>query len=439
MTTRFDTSRSVGAALSVVFILLAASSCDSSAPRPYGLIHDAGLSADGRLLLVLVEVGTTTTDSSNNLWRGDITTTHRESMQIHEFDRRTGQRGRVLSHPPPGESGTRPTAQLADYADGSSAPTVSLKDCRELYTECAEATTPQPYRVGLRVLDPKSGKSIEWDGRQLVVVPFAAMSAPQIRAAREALLRRSIDRMHAAATKDFAARAASEDPERIETGEAGTVEREPGMAASYRLLPRRVIFARFRYADVSFQIVWQRDGACVIDNAMIAAQVVGCQRVDDGGVERAVRGIALARAPDPDRTGTTWGVLTTSGIPETPQGSITVACHGLPRETAGKPCDVLTGDTACRTSLPMLCSNADASFPPQSPRARRLALTTQVRGTELVSVAAADQVCRTSLGDGWKMAEATESMSRYQITGIGSLSATSRFWVRNGDGLANCW
>jgi hypothetical protein len=432
------TSRFVanGVVLAALLALAAAPGCGQRA-EPYGILHDAGLSADGKTLLVLVERGTKTTDSGN-IWRGDITTEHPASMQIHEFDRNSGKPGRVLDYPAPSERRADPRERLEVYAARSGMPVSSLRDCRELYTECAATTTPNPYMLGRRVIDPQGSRMIAWDGRGLVVTPFEAMDAAQIRAARAALFRRSVERMHAAATKDFAARSTSEDPERIATGDAGTAERDPGMTASYRLLPGRITMARFEYSETRFSVAWERYGACITDNP-VAAPIIGCDAGDDAALDRAARGIARSRPPDPDRTGTSWGSIPSQDTPEMPKGTVTVACHGMPRETTSKPCDDRKGDTACRTSLPMLCSKADPSLPPQSPLARQLALTAPVHGTDLVSLGAADQVCRTELGEGWKMTEAEESRNKYQITGVGSLVATTRFWVRNGGGLANCW
>lgn len=170
-----------------------------------------------------------------------------------------------------------------------------------------------------------------------------------------------------------------------------------------------------------------------------SATITGCESSDESGLDRFARGIARARPEDPDRTGTIWGVLAASDTSQMPAGTVTVACHGMPRETAGRPCDDKKGDTACGASLSMLCSKADASLAPQSPLARRLALTAPVRGAELVSTGAADQLCRAALGEGWMMTESEESRNKYQITGVGRLAATSRFRVRSGEGLANCW
>lgn len=426
-----------GVVLAVLLALVPASGC-AQRSEPYGVVHVAGLSPDGKTLLVLVEHGTKTTATSNNLWRGDIATQRPESMQIHEFDRGSGKPGRVLRYPAPAGTGSRGYERLQDYAPQVGAPVVSLKDCHQIYDECAEATTPHPYMLGRQVVDPQQGRMIEWDGRRLVVTPFKAMTAVQIRAARESLFRRSVERMRAAAMKDLAERAIAEDPDRIVTGDRGTAARDRGMSASYRLLPGRVVMARFEYAKTRFNVVWERDGACITDLA-IAASVIGCDAGDSGALERAASGIARPRPPDPDRTGTSWGVVATMDSKDTPAGSVTVACHGMPLETAGKSCNDPQGTTACGTSLPMLCSKADVSHPPQSPWARRLALTTPVRGTALVAVAVADQVCRNQLGDGWKMTDAEESTFKYQVTGAGSLPATTRFWVRNGGGLANCW
>jgi len=424
-----------GIALAALLTLVVASGCG---PREesYGLFHDAGLSADRKTIHVLVEHGMKRTDSGN-IWRGDITTMFPRSIKIHEFERATGNFGRVLEYPPPA-GGPKPLEQLKDYAAKAGTAMSSLRDCRELYTECAATTVPHPYMLNRRVVDPEGRRMIAWDGRRLVVTPFEAMTAAQIRAARDALFRRSVERIHAAATKDFAARAKSEDPERIDTGSTGTVEREPGMTDSYRLVPGRVIMARFEYADNRFRVAWERNGACVTDSA-VAARALGCDAGDEGAVDRVGRSIARARPPEPDRTGTTWGVLAIIEYPEAPKGTVTVACHGLPRETTGNPCNDQKGDTACRTSLPMLCSKADVAHPPRSPLARQLALTAPVRGTELLSAGTADQFCQSALGDGWKAADAEESTLKYQVTGVGNLLATTRFWIRNGGGLANCW
>jgi hypothetical protein len=268
--------------------LVAASGCGQQS-EPYGILHDAGLSADAKTLLILVEHGVKTTESGN-IWRGDIKTERPDSVQIHEFDRSSGKPGRVLRYPPPVESGPRPHERLEVYATRSGTPVSSLQDCRELYTECAATTSPHPYMLGRRVIDPQGRRMIEWDGRRLVVTLFEVMSAAEIRAAREALFRRSVERMRAAATKDFAARAMSENPERIVTGDTGTVERDPGMTASYRLLPGHIIAARFEYADTRFGVVWGRDGACITDNAAVAP-VVGCEAGDKDALERAANGI----------------------------------------------------------------------------------------------------------------------------------------------------
>jgi len=424
-------ARSTSGAL---LVLLAATAC-TPGPEPYGVIRDAGLSPDGKTLLVLIEHGTKTT-ARGNIFRGDITTARPASMRIHGFDRSSGNLGPVSSQPPPAEANAAGD-RLDRYAAVTGGTVASLKDCRALYTPCAEATVPNPYRVGGLIVDPQGRRSIEWNGERLVVAPFQALDAAQIRIAREALFRRSVERMRSAATQDFAARATKEDPERITTGEAGTAERDPGMTAFYQLLPGRVTMARFDYGGTTqFAVVWQRDGACVTDSVAVTALIAGCHGTDAPGLERAARGIPRTRPPDPDRMGTTWGVIDGSDMPP---GTVTVACHGQPTQTAAKPCDERQGDTACRSALPMLCSKADAALPPRSSLARRLALTAPVRGTELLSVGAADKVCQAALGEGWRMTDGEEAGNKYQVTGIGNVPATSRFWVRAGEGSANCW
>src|SRR5664279_3872474 len=115
-----------------LLMLVVASGCGQHDER-YGVLQDAGLSADGRTLLVLVEHGTTTTDHGG-LWMGDITTKHPESLKIHEFDRGSGRPGRVLDYPQPAGSLSHPLQHVEVYAAKSGIQVSPLPECREFYT-----------------------------------------------------------------------------------------------------------------------------------------------------------------------------------------------------------------------------------------------------------------------------------------------------------------
>jgi len=170
-------ARSTSGAL---LVLLAATAC-TPGPEPYGVIRDAGLSPDGKTLLVLIEHGTKTT-ARGNIFRGDITTARPASMRIHGFDRSSGNLGPVSSQPPPAEANAAGD-RLDRYAAVTGGTVASLKDCRALYTPCAEATVPNPYRVGGLIVDPQGRRSIEWNGERLVVAPFQALDAAPLRIA----------------------------------------------------------------------------------------------------------------------------------------------------------------------------------------------------------------------------------------------------------------
>ena len=58
-----------------------------SRPRAIGVIRDAGLSPDGKTLLVSSSSTARRLTARGNIFRGDITTARPASMRIHGFDR----------------------------------------------------------------------------------------------------------------------------------------------------------------------------------------------------------------------------------------------------------------------------------------------------------------------------------------------------------------
>jgi len=148
--------------------------------------------------------------------------------------------------------------------------------------------------------------------------------------------------------------------------------------------------------------------------------------------------------------------------------------------TAG--CSPLDGDTLCSTSLPLLCLYHDGSDRPNYPLITtpcpscavqnlafyqgwtegHLQTTLPTLGTTLVSRAAADQVCATSFGVGWRMAEFHDGLYDYteeagsqpfgpawgasttitsggwSFIGFGFVRNDTRLWVAVTGG-ANCW
>lgn len=155
--------------------------------------------------------------------------------------------------------------------------------------------------------------------------------------------------------------------------------------------------------------------------------IVGCAPVNPGGATHA---------------GMTWTVLQQS-----PGGVVRVGADGQTNP--------YSGDTPATANLPVLCLNVDnsgvpAGFVPDfyNGWARgSVALTPPVSGTQLTSPAAADAICSTNFGGGWRMAEFHDgrfganlsSSGGWSFSAFGALPAGTRFWTAINDQPANPW
>ena len=113
------------------------------------------------------------------------------------------------------------------------------------------------------------------------------------------------------------------------------------------------------------------------------------------------------------------------------------------------------GDTAASASLPVLCLRVDNAGTPSnvSPDfyngwARGpVALTPAVAGSTLTSPAAADSLCASHFGAGWRMAEFhdgrygpnLEYSGGWSFWGFGNIPVGTRFWTHINDQPANPW
>lgn len=126
-------------------------------------------------------------------------------------------------------------------------------------------------------------------------------------------------------------------------------------------------------------------------------------------------------------------------------------------------CDPYKGDTSCSESRPLLCIKKDGSSNCGPPSdfydgwtGGTVALTPfLVRGTELTSLAAANSICASTFGTGYRMAEFHDGGGGWGWRAKGPISPLStpssthprfgtpnrpnRFWVHINDQPANCW
>jgi hypothetical protein len=143
----------------------------------------------------------------------------------------------------------------------------------------------------------------------------------------------------------------------------------------------------------------------------------------------------LAAAPSAralDGHGTTWGKLSHSN------GVDHVGCLG---------CYPYTGETSCKTVLPILCLKQDGSAVPPGVTpdfyngwaAGNIATTFPVAGSSLTSQSVADQVCAASFGAGWRMAEHHDGNGGWNWYAYGNVRSDLRYWVHINDQPGNCW
>lgn len=134
------------------------------------------------------------------------------------------------------------------------------------------------------------------------------------------------------------------------------------------------------------------------------------------------------------RNGMTWSKISHESV----YGSDKVGCTG---------CNPYVGDTACSTSLPVLCIAPDGAPKPAGITTDfyngwiggNIGLTPAVQGTSLTSLAVANAVCSNFFGAGWQMAEFHHPTGAWNWSSRGNINNASRFWVYINDQPANCW
>ena len=114
------------------------------------------------------------------------------------------------------------------------------------------------------------------------------------------------------------------------------------------------------------------------------------------------------------------------------------------------------GDTGCGTPLPILCLLRDFSTPPASSRGvnyhdgwagARVKATVPTKGSEIMSLGAANQRCEEAFGAGWRMAEFHDAgygvrvgeESGWDFWAYGGLHNNQRYWIHVNDQPANPW
>jgi hypothetical protein len=108
-----------------------------------------------------------------------------------------------------------------------------------------------------------------------------------------------------------------------------------------------------------------------------------------------------------------------------------------------------TGDTACNTSLPLLCirktgnglpvpSYIDTTNPYNAWSGGYIALSRAHVGYDMSSQAAANAICASELGSDWRMAEFHDGWG-WDFQAYGAATHPERFWVAISDQPANCW
>jgi hypothetical protein len=190
--------------------------------------------------------------------------------------------------------------------------------------------------------------------------------------------------------------------------------------------------------------------------------------------------------------GMTWG----KSSHDNNLGIDLVGCYGSPLPTGQTSCNAYTGDTSCATKLPVLCIKKDNSPRPNYAvplpslgvkeaayykgwAGGHLATTLPTVGSSIApplltngqintSPYTGDNICKTTFGDGWKMAEhhdgkyvsgmglnyiygntSWNSVSPWPASGLlsggwsfyayGNVRNDMRYWVRINDQPANCW
>ena len=132
--------------------------------------------------------------------------------------------------------------------------------------------------------------------------------------------------------------------------------------------------------------------------------------------------------------GMTWAELTHGPI----GGVDSVGCSG---------CNGYIGETACVTSLPILCIKQDGSSTPAGLATDfyhgwakgNIATTYPVPGTSLTSIETANGICSSLFGSGWRMAEHHDGSGGWNWFAYGNIRSDMRMWVYINDQPGNCW
>lgn len=115
--------------------------------------------------------------------------------------------------------------------------------------------------------------------------------------------------------------------------------------------------------------------------------------------------------------------------------------------------DPKNGDTACSTSLPILCINQDETPNPDPKKMflwmdGKIKLTPTVRGDSFSTLAQANAFCSLFNGPGYRVAEFHDAQGIYQgglidnssgMYAYGDIGSASRFWIDINDQNATCW
>lgn len=131
--------------------------------------------------------------------------------------------------------------------------------------------------------------------------------------------------------------------------------------------------------------------------------------------------------------GMTWRLLETNGV---------YSHVGSDGQT-----NPYTGDTSASASLPILCLRQSGLAAPSGITfdfndgwaQGDIALSPPVSGFSLSSRAAADNICATSVGAGYRMGEFHDGNGGWTWWARGNISSATRFWVAINDQLANPW
>jgi hypothetical protein len=155
--------------------------------------------------------------------------------------------------------------------------------------------------------------------------------------------------------------------------------------------------------------------------------------------------------------------ITWAKIADPPMAIEGVGCEG---------CNPTQGDMSCSASLPILCVNPEGeprenyAVTGKGPYYRgwtggHIRLTDPVRGTDLTSLTAANAICASAFGSGYRMAEFHDGKyvngmdldayygntwpssglgnGGWSFYGYGDISGSTRFWMYVNDQNAHCW